>query len=239
MDIFHENPMLQGVRQMLGAFAKSMMRPLAIKHDQEESMPWDLMKSSQAIGMTQTAVLDGRKRLTGIDEDPDPNKPKSQARIGVAASEELAWGCAGIALALGSSGLAASPVARMGTEEQKEEFRKLLKGFDESGHVKIAAMALSEPGTGSDISGLKTTARADGDHWIIRGSKQWITNGKSASVYVVWAQTEPAAGRAGVRGFIVGRGTPGLLPGRRRPSSASGHRRPLRFTSKTSASTRT
>ena len=103
----------------------------------------------------------------------------------------------------------------MGNDEQKSEFRRLLKGDDEHGHIKIAAMALSEPGTGSDISGLKTAARSDGDHWIIRGSKQWITNGRSASVYVVWAQTAPDAGRAGVRGFLVGRNTPGLVPGKK------------------------
>jgi acyl-CoA dehydrogenase len=215
MDMFHDNPMLQSVRQMLGAFAKQMMRPVAIRHDQEESMPWDLMKAAQSVGMSQTAVLDGRKRLTGIDEDPDPNKPKSQARLGVVASEELGWGCAGIALALGGSNLAASPIARMGNEEQKDEFRRMLKGADEHGHIKIAAMALSEPGTGSDISGLKTAARPDGDHWIIRGSKQWITNGRSASAYVVWAQTAPDAGRAGVRGFLVGRDAPGLVPGKK------------------------
>ena len=215
MDMFHDNPMLQGIRQMMGAFAKQAIRPIAAKHDKEESMPWDLMKQAQAFGMTQTAVIDGRKKLTGVDEDPDPKKPKSQARLSVAASEEMAWGCAGIALALGGSGLACAPVARMGTDEQKDEFRRLLKGVDDKGHVKVAAMALSEPATGSDISGLKTTATRDGDHWIIRGSKQWITNGQSASVYVVWAQTEPAAGRAGVRGFIVARGTPGLVPGKK------------------------
>jgi acyl-CoA dehydrogenase len=215
MDLFHDNPVLQSVRQMLGAFAKQMMRPVAIKHDQEESMPWDLLKAAQAIGMTQTAILDGRRRLTGVDEDADPSKPKQQARLGVAASEEMAWGCAGIALALGGSGLAASPIARMGTQEQKDEFRRLLAGTDANGHVRIAAMALSEPATGSDISGLKTAARPDGDHWIIRGSKQWITNGQSASAYVVWAQTEPAAGRAGVRGFLIARDTPGLVPGKK------------------------
>ena len=214
MDIFHDNPLFTGIRQMLGAFAKQQMRPIATKHDQEESMPWDLMRSAQALGLGQAALLDGRKKLTGVDEDPDPKKPKSQARLAVAASEELAWGCAGIALALGGSGLAASPVARMGTDEQKAEFKKLLTGPDDKGHIKVAAMALSEPATGSDISGLKTTARPDGDHWIIRGSKQWITNGQSANVYVVWAQTE-ASGRAGVRGFIVARGTPGLVPGKK------------------------
>jgi acyl-CoA dehydrogenase len=127
----------------------------------------------------------------------------------------MAWGCAGIALALGGSGLAAAPLSRIGTQEQKDEFRRLLAGNDANGHIRIAAMALSEPSTGSDISGLKTAARPDGDHWIIRGSKQWITNGQSASAYVVWAQTEPAAGRAGVRGFLVGRDTPGLVPGKK------------------------
>jgi alkylation response protein AidB-like acyl-CoA dehydrogenase len=215
MDLFHDSPLFQGVRQMLGGFAKQMMRPIAIKHDQEESMPWDLMKTAQGLGLTQTAVVDGRKKLTGVEEDPDPKKPKSQARLAVVGSEELAYGCAGITLAIGGSGLAATPILRMGTEEQKQEFRKLLSGSDEKGHIKVAAMALSEPATGSDISGLKTTAQQDGDYWVIRGSKQWITNGQSAAVYVVWAQTDQSAGRAGVRGFIVGRGTPGLVPGKK------------------------
>jgi acyl-CoA dehydrogenase len=213
MDLFHDNPLLQGVRQMMEAFAKSQMRPIAPIHDRDETMPWDLMKHAAAFGMTQTSVLDGRKKLTGVDEDPA--KPRSQARIAVVASEEMGYGCAGISIALGGSGLACSPVLRMGTDEQKQEFRNLLQGLDDQGHVKVAAMALSEPATGSDISGLKTTATRDDDYWIIRGSKQWITNGQSASVYVVWAQTEPAAGRAGVRGFIVARGTAGLVPGKK------------------------
>jgi len=110
MDMFQDNPLLSGVRQMLSAFAKQAIRPAAPKHDREESMPWDLMKMALSMGMTQTSVLDGRKKLTGVDEDADPKKPKSQARIAVAASEEMAWGCAGISLALGGSGLACSPV---------------------------------------------------------------------------------------------------------------------------------
>jgi acyl-CoA dehydrogenase len=215
MDLFHDNPMLNGVRQMLGAFAKQYIRPVAMKHDREESMPWALMKQAQGFGMTQTAVVDGRKALTGKDDDDGAGKPKSQSRLGVVGSEELAYGCAGVCLAIGGSGLAASPVARMGTEEQKQEFRRLLKGEDEHGHIKVAAMALSEPSTGSDISSLSTTARADGDYFVLNGHKQWITNGQSAAAYVVWAQTDPSAGRAGVRGFLVARGTPGLIPGRK------------------------
>ena len=100
MDIFHEQPLFSGIKQMLGAFARQSIRPIAAKHDAEESMPWSLMKAAQAFGMTQTALLEGRKKLTGVDEDPDPTKVKTHARLAVAASEEMAWGCAGIALAL-------------------------------------------------------------------------------------------------------------------------------------------
>ena len=70
---------------------------------------------------------------------------------------------------------AAAPISRMGTEEQKQVFREALKGTDEHGHVKVAAMALSEPSTGSDISGLSTSARAGRKtHFASNGSKQWI-----------------------------------------------------------------
>ena len=69
MDIFHDNAMLAGVRQMLGAFAKQYIRPVAMQHDRDESMPWALMKQATAFGMTQTAVVDGRKALTGKDDD--------------------------------------------------------------------------------------------------------------------------------------------------------------------------
>jgi alkylation response protein AidB-like acyl-CoA dehydrogenase len=219
MDLFHGNPMLQGVRQMLGAFARQEMRPIAPLHDREESTPWDLMKKAQGLGMAQTALVDAQAianaQLGGDGKEDKPDKPKSGARLAVVGAEELAWGCAGMMLALGGSGLAAAPVARMGTPEQIQEFRRALEGPDEHGHIKVAAMALSEPSTGSDISSLSTSARRDGDWWVISGMKQWMTNGKSASVYVVWAQTNPELGRAGVRGFVVRRGTPGLVPGRK------------------------
>src|SRR5450432_1135259 len=105
MDLFHDNPLFSSVRQMLRAYAEQQIRPIAIKHDQEESMPWGLMKSAGALGLSQTAVIDGRKKLTGVDEDPDPKKPKQQARLAVVGSEELAFGCTGICLAIGGSGL--------------------------------------------------------------------------------------------------------------------------------------
>ena len=219
MDLLHDNPMLQGVRQMLGAFAKNEIRPIAAAHDADETMPWDLMKKAQGFGMSQTALVDAAKGMPGASPSKPAadgaKKPRTAGRMTVVAAEELAWGCAGIALALGGSGLAAAPVAAMGNADQIAEFKDALSGLDEQGRIKVAAMALSEPSTGSDISSLSTTAREDGDHYVINGSKQWITNGKSAGVYVVWAQTNPDLGRAGVRGFIIRRGTEGLVPGRK------------------------
>ncbi len=216
MDLFHDAPMFQGVRQMLNGFALRQIRPVAPKHDAEESMPWELMKQAAGFGMSQSALIDGAKTVIGKgDDDGDPKKPRTAARVSCVGAEELAWGCAGVCLALGGSGLAASPVAQMGNDHQRKVFKEALKGVDEHGHIKIAAMALSEPSTGSDISGLSTSARQDGEYWVIDGHKQWITNGASAAVYVVWAQTDPSAGRAGVRGFVVTRDTPGLIPGRK------------------------
>jgi alkylation response protein AidB-like acyl-CoA dehydrogenase len=219
MDLLAQDPMFGAARQMLEAFARKYIRPVAPRHDADESMPWDLMKMAQQFGMTQTSLIDAQRTVTGRDDDDAPagaaNKPSKSARLTVVGAEELAYGCAGVCLAIGGSGLAASPVARMGTDAQKQVFRAALTGLDEHGRVKVAAMALSEPSTGSDISSLATTARRDGDHWVIDGHKQWITNGHSASVYVVWAQTDSTAGRAGVRGFVVTRGTPGLVPGRK------------------------
>jgi acyl-CoA dehydrogenase len=215
MDLLHKNPMLSAVTQMLGAFARQEIRPVAARHDREESMPWDVMKKALSLGLAQTALIDAAQAAGAPEEKEKDEKPKTSGRLSVVGAEELAWGCAGIMLALGGTGLAAAPVARMGTSEQKQEFRAALTGLDEEGHVKVGAMALSEPSTGSDISSLSTSARQDGDWYVINGMKQWITNGKSASVYVVWAQTDPALGRAGVRGFVVRRGTPGLIPGRK------------------------
>jgi alkylation response protein AidB-like acyl-CoA dehydrogenase len=214
MDIFHDEPMFGAARQMMHALAEKEIRPIAERHDREESMPWELLKKVKAFGLSQTALLDS-KRMVGDDDEGADKKPARGGRMAVVGVEEMAWGCAGIALAIGGSGLAAAPVARIGSEEQKQVFKAALKGEDAEGRVKVAAMALSEPQTGSDISSLATTARKDGNHWVLRGHKQWITNGHSASIYVVWAQTDPELGRAGVRGFLIERGTPGLIPGRK------------------------
>ena len=124
MDLFYNNPMYTGIRQMLGAFAKSEVRPIAPIHDRDETMPWELMKKAQMFGFTQTALVDSSKGgLAGIKGDDEEEreaktkdkgkKPRKSGRLSVVGAEELSWGCTGICLALGGSGLAAAPVENL------------------------------------------------------------------------------------------------------------------------------
>jgi len=203
------------IGQMAHAFAENEIRPIAAHYDEIEEMPWELMEKAAMMGITQSVIVESDEKPKKKKEESADKKPKLSVKnqVMMAGAIELAWGCSGISLALNGSGLAATPVARMGTPEQKKLFSDSLKGKDEQGHIKVAAMAMSEPTTGSDISDIRTTAERDGDHFIINGSKQWITNGKSASVYVVWAQTDKNLGRAGMRGFVIPREVDGLIPG--------------------------
>ena len=101
------------------------------------------------------------------------------------------------------------PITRYGTAEQHARFlTRLTSGT-------IGAYALSEPGSGSDAFGLATRAEADGDQWVLNGSKAWITNGGEADLFVVFANANPSAGYKGITAFVVERGTPGFSVGRK------------------------
>ena len=205
------------IQQMAHMFAEKFMRPAAPKYDELEEMPWDIMEQAANMGISQSVVVESDEAPGAsskpVDEGDKPKKPSVRNQVMAVGAEELAWGCAGISLAMSGSGLAATPVAKLGTPEQKKLFTECLKGKDEHGHIRVAAMAMSEPTTGSDISDIRTIAEKSGKYYILNGTKQWITNGKSASVYVVWAQTDKSLGRAGVRGFVIPRDTEGLIPG--------------------------
>ena len=102
--------------------------------------------------------------------------------------------------------LAGWPVYKFGSEEQKQKYlRPMAQG------EKIGAYGLTEPGSGSDASGMKTTARLEGDHYILNGSKIFITNGGVADIYVVFASTDPSQKAKGITAFIVESGFPGIL----------------------------
>src|SRR4029077_14138807 len=127
--------------------------------------------------------------------------------------EETCWGCAGISLGLWGTGLPLSALAYSGTPDQLMQWAPVMFGTPESPNV--AALCVTEPNAGSDVSSLRTTARRDGDEWVLNGQKVFATNGGVAKVHVVVATVDPALGHRGQAAFIVGPGNPGLRQGKK------------------------
>src|SRR3954452_18685315 len=182
-------------RALCRRFATEVIRPAAAKHDADESTPWEVIKASREWGLNG---IDHRQRLAG---DPD-------GQFSVIYAEELHWGCAGIALAIQASSLAAAGIASSGTPEQIAQWVPECFGTGEE--IKLGAYAVTEPQAGSDVKSLKTTAKRDGDEWVLNGTKVFITNGGIADVHVVVATVAPELGTRGQASLVVPKGTPGL-----------------------------
>jgi acyl-CoA dehydrogenase len=181
-------------------FAQTVIRPAARQHDQEESTPWEVIKEARRQGF---GGLEGIQRSMA---DPE-------GQMQVISAEEFHWGCAGIALAVSGSGLAAAGIASSGTPEQIA--RWVPECFGDAENVKLGAYAVTEPQAGSDVKSLKTTARREGDEWVLDGTKVFITNGGIADVHVVVAAVDPSLGTRGQASFVIEKGTPGLSQGKK------------------------
>src|SRR5215470_10406384 len=181
-------------------FAREVIRPAARKHDEEESIPWDVIKEARVQG------FGGLESIQRNAEDP-------QGQLQVISAEEFHWGCAGCALAISGSGLAAAGIASSGTPEQIA--RWVPECFGSGEEIKLGAYAVTEPQAGSDVKSLKTTAKREGEEWVLNGTKVFITNGGIADVHVVVATVVPELGTRGQASFVVGKGTPGLSQGKK------------------------
>jgi acyl-CoA dehydrogenase len=181
-------------------FSAEVIRPVAPKHDAEESTPWEVMREARRQG------LHGVELMMRLGADPD-------GQLGIIYAEELHWGCAGIALALSASTLAAVGLAASGTPEQIAEWVPQCYGSDDDVH--LGAYAVTEPQAGSDVKSLRTTAKLDGDEWVLNGTKVFITNGGIADVTVVVATVDPELGHRGQASFVIPKGTPGFRQGKK------------------------
>src|SRR5215216_5487955 len=181
-------------------FARDVIRPVAAEHDREQTVPWECIRAAREWD------LHGLDTIQRLGTDPD-------GMFSVIYAEELHWGCAGIALAIQASSLAAAGIASSGTPEQIG--RWIPECFGLGDDIKLGAYAVTEAGAGSDVKSLRTTARRDGDEWILNGTKVFISNGGSADVNVVVATVDPDLGHRGQASFVVPKGTPGLSMGKK------------------------
>ena len=190
----------QEYRARCRAFARDVIRPAAPLHDADESIPWDVIREARRQGF-------------GTLESIQHNAADEEGQLQVIGAEEFHWGCAGIALAISGSGLAAAGIASSGTPEQI--MRWVPECFGDADEVKLGAYAVTEPQAGSDVKSLKTTARRDGDEWVLDGTKVFITNGGIADVHVVVATVDPSLGTRGQASFVVPKEAPGLAQGKK------------------------
>jgi len=186
------------IRRTARDFAEAHIAPIAAAIDQQERFPIETVRQLGELG------------LMGMNVPPEYGGGGTDFVSHALAMEEVSRACAshGVIVSVNNS-LVCWPIAEYGTEEQKRKYLpELATG------KKIGSFSLSEPGSGSDSAALQTAAAVDGDHYVLNGTKAWVSNGGQADVYVVFCRTDKASGKhRGISCLLVERDTPGLTVG--------------------------
>lgn len=187
------------IRKMVRDFARNEVAPTAAERDENERFDREIFEQMAELG------------LTGIPWPEEYGGIGSDYLAYCIAVEELSRVCASTGVTLSAhTSLAGWPIFKFGTEEQKQKYlRPMAEG------KKIGAYGLTEPGSGSDSGAMKTTARLAGDHYLLNGSKIFITNGGVADIYVVFALTDPEKKQKGISAFIIEADFPGFSVGKK------------------------
>jgi isovaleryl-CoA dehydrogenase len=182
------------IRDTVAAFAQAEIAPRAEEIDRSNEFPRDLWPRLGQLG------------LHGITVEEEYGGAGLGYTEHVVAMEEVSRASASVGLSYGAhSNLCVNQIRRNGTHEQKQRhLPKLISG------EHVGALAMSEPGAGSDVVGMRTRAEKKGDRYVLNGSKMWITNGPDAEVLVVYAKTDPEAGARGITAFLIEKGMPGF-----------------------------
>lgn len=185
---------IEALRDSVARFARDEIAPRAAEIDRSNDFPMDLWKSMGDLGLHGITV------------------PEADGGLGMGylahcvAIEEISRASASVGLSYGAhSNLCVNQIRRNGNDEQKAKY---LPGLIAGTHV--GALAMSEPGSGSDVVSMKLNAKKEGDDYVLTGNKMWITNGPDADVLVVYAKTDPAAAARGITAFIIERGMDGF-----------------------------
>ncbi len=195
---------LRGFVELASAVAEGYFRPISRKYDRaEHTYPRELDLLQAAFdGLSGSGGLEGAGASAsgGHERERAPGEVVNGSNLStVLGITELCWGDAGLLLTMPGQGLGNAAIAAVANEEQRARFGG-----------KWAAMAITEPEAGSDSAAIRTTARLDGEEWVLEGEKIFVTCGERAELIVVWATLDPGAGRAAIKSFVVERGTPGM-----------------------------
>ena len=189
------------IKELAQRIAEEKIKPVRQKYDEEAIFPWDIVKE-----LAQTDLF---RVFIPVEYDGMVEEGLGITNMCIV-TEELSKACGGIALAFAGSGLGAFPILLFGNEEQKKKYLPQIASGE-----KLAAFALTEPEAGSDAGAVRTTAKRDGDYYILNGNKIFITNGGEADIYTVIALTNPEKGARGASAFILEKGTPGFEFGKK------------------------
>ncbi len=182
------------LRDTVASFARKEIAPRAAETDRNDQFPMDLWRKFGDLG------------LLGLTVEEEYGGTPMGYLAHIVAMEEISRASASVGLSYGAhSNLCVNQIHRNGSEEQK---RKYLPRLISGEHV--GALAMSEPGAGSDVMALKLRAERKGDRYLLNGTKMWITNGPDAAVLVVYARTDPTAGPRGVTAFLIEKGFVGF-----------------------------
>ena len=181
------------LRSLARDFAEKEIRPRAAECDEHQIHATDIIAKAHEIGLMNLHLPGslGGAELTCFD--------------GMLVGEELNWGCSGIGTSIGANGLAAGPILVAGSVEQKKQWLGPLVEAP-----LLGCFGLTEPGAGSDVSGIQTTAIARGNEYVVNGSKMFITNAGPASWIVCFASTDRSKGHKGLSAFVIPMDAPGV-----------------------------
>jgi acyl-CoA dehydrogenase len=182
-------------QQMSHQLAKSVFRPIARKYDKIEHC--DTPEELIAVGQMLKSV--GMSGDSATKESASDSIKNGANMMQVLGTGEMSWGCIGLMLSIPGLGLGNAAIQAVGTAEQKKKFGQL-----------HCAMAITEPGCGSDSAAVKTSAVLDGEHWVLNGEKIFATAAKRGDAVVVWATLDKSKGKAAIKSFVVEQGTPGM-----------------------------
>ncbi len=189
----------QAIQELARTIADEQIRPVAAEYDQKNEFPWPVVKKMAEVDLFGILVPEEYGGFGG-----------SMTMNMVLATEEMSKACGGIALAFAGTALGVLPIIIAGNDEVKERFLP-----DVASGARLCAFAITEPMAGSDAGGIRTTAIRDGDHYVLNGTKQWITNGGEAEIYTVVALTNPEKGPRGASVIVVEKDTPGFTFGKK------------------------